>query len=466
MDYLKTIRAIARDALIIFVLALLGTSVVPFAVGFSPANNVAQARLTVGASIFVFIVAGFSISGCRTPRRRWVHLLRVTACVWFASLTFKALLGLSMSAWLLAGVFLLIAMGSGGVISFALKKDPGDTEVPSDAGAPSTQGQQLEGAKAPNNHLPNIYASLDQRGRAFMIDLLLCYVGLLVGGLVLAATDVPAKWAHLSASLPVEQVGYLFPLAIYWLYKPGMECSRLQGTIGKLAYGIKVTSLQGERISFLRANARFIAQALSILPLLLGGLLAGYTPRRQALHDLVARTLVTSRRFTPEEIAAARPATAADDRKGTIRAINALLGLYIIGILGAIAIPAYQDANLRTQVAVGLRDAAAPYQSAVAKAMSSGRDAAAIDDSNLAFGTTDLGQYVQSISVTKAVVVITYGRRANPKLQGRHLRMYPVRDSSGSVTWLCGNAATSSGITSAGNAATDIPQRYLPQNCR
>ena len=299
-----------------------------------------------------------------------------------------------------------------------------------------------------------------------MIDLLLCYVGLVVGGMILAATEVRAEWAHITASLPLDHVGYLVPFAIYWLYKPGMECSPLQGTVGKLAYGIKVTSLNGERIGFLRANARFIAQTLSVLPLLLGCLLAGYTPRRQALHDLVARTLVTRRHFTPEEIAKARPATASDDRKETETAISALLGLYIIGLLGAIAIPAYQDSNLRMQVEVGLLDAAAPYKSAVAQAMSSGRDAASIDDSNLAISTTDLGRYVQSITVTKGVVVITYGRQAHQKLQGRHLLLYPVQETSGAITWLCGNAATSAGITSAADGATNIPQRYLPLPCR
>ena len=306
---------------------------------------------------------------------------------------------------------------------------------------------------------PDIYASSDARCRAFIVDVLVA-LGLFFGG--------AALWSLSGLPHPLSLdygEGYLF-MALFWLYTAGMECSPLQGTVGKLACGIKLTGLDGQRIGFWHASLRFFAQALSIMPAGAGYLIAGSTKRRQALHDLVARTLVTRRTFTPDEIARAGFATGTDDGKEKSRLMSQLLGLAIIGILGAIAIPAYQDSNLRMQVERGLLDAAAPYKSAVAEAMLSGRETASIDDSNLAISTTDLGKYVQSITVTKGVVIITYGRQAHQKLQGRHLLLYPVREPPGVISWLCGDAATSAGVVRDAPVGTDVPQRSLPPTCR
>jgi len=306
---------------------------------------------------------------------------------------------------------------------------------------------------------PDVYASSDARCRAFIVDVLVA-LGLFFGG--------AALWSLSGLPHPFsvdDGEGSLF-IALFWLYNAGMECSPLQGTVGKLACGIKLTGLDGQRIGFWHASMRFFAQALSIMPAGAGYLIAGSTKRRQALHDLVARTLVTRRTFTPEEIAGVRFATGTDDGKEKSRLMAQLLGLAIIGILGAIAIPAYQGSNLRMQVEVGLLDAAAPYKSAVAEAMSSGREPASIDDPSLAISTTDLGKYVQSIAVTKGVVVITYGRQAHQKLQRRHLLLYPVREASGVISWVCGNAATVANLVSDARVATDIPREYLPPYCR
>jgi uncharacterized RDD family membrane protein YckC len=71
-----------------------------------------------------------------------------------------------------------------------------------------------------------------------------------------------------------------------------MESSPLQATIGKLAVGLRVTDLQGQRISFGRATGRFFAKWLSGAILLIGYLMAGFTEKKQALHDRIAGCLV------------------------------------------------------------------------------------------------------------------------------------------------------------------------------
>ena len=82
---------------------------------------------------------------------------------------------------------------------------------------------------------------------------------------------------------------------INWLYSALMESSKLQGTLGKMALNIKVTDLELRRISFGRASGRFFGKILSKLILLIGYLMQPFTARRQALHDMLAGTLVVRR---------------------------------------------------------------------------------------------------------------------------------------------------------------------------
>jgi len=56
--------------------------------------------------------------------------------------------------------------------------------------------------------------------------------------------------------------------------------------------GLIVTDLKGQRITFARASGRFLGRLLSQIPLFLGYVLAGFTAKKQALHDLLASTLV------------------------------------------------------------------------------------------------------------------------------------------------------------------------------
>ena len=82
----------------------------------------------------------------------------------------------------------------------------------------------------------------------------------------------------------------------YWLYFALMESSAKQATLGKLAVGIKVITSDGARLSFARATGRHFAKFLSMLILYIGFVMAAFTRRKQALHDLIADTLVVKRR--------------------------------------------------------------------------------------------------------------------------------------------------------------------------
>jgi uncharacterized RDD family membrane protein YckC len=84
----------------------------------------------------------------------------------------------------------------------------------------------------------------------------------------------------------------LLDFLIGWLYYAIMESSSYQATIGKMAFDIMVTDLNGNRISFFRASNRYFAKTLSALILGFGFIIAGFTIKKQALHDIIAGCLV------------------------------------------------------------------------------------------------------------------------------------------------------------------------------
>jgi uncharacterized RDD family membrane protein YckC len=74
-----------------------------------------------------------------------------------------------------------------------------------------------------------------------------------------------------------------------------MESSERQATFGKIALGIKVTDLNGDRISFAKASGRHFAKIISAIILLIGYIMAAFDSKKQALHDKMAGTLVLNK---------------------------------------------------------------------------------------------------------------------------------------------------------------------------
>jgi uncharacterized membrane protein YhaH (DUF805 family)/Tfp pilus assembly major pilin PilA len=147
--------------------------------------------------------------------------------------------------------------------------------------------------------------------------------------------------------------------------------------------------------------------------------------------------------------------------------------VFVVGILAAIAIPAYQDYTIRAQVSEGLNLAAAPK---VAVAESFERlDAAPADrtQAGLSADARDTsGKYVESIDVVDGMILITYGSSANSMIAGKVLAMQPYVSSNKDVVWRCGEGAAPSGAVamdgggSTASIATDIDPRHLPSACR
>jgi len=85
---------------------------------------------------------------------------------------------------------------------------------------------------------------------------------------------------------------FIVKALLHWAYYSLLESSTWQATLGKKALGLEVTDLMGARVSFGRATARWAARYISVMTLGIGYVMAGFTERKQALHDMIAGTLV------------------------------------------------------------------------------------------------------------------------------------------------------------------------------
>lgn len=103
-------------------------------------------------------------------------------------------------------------------------------------------------------------------------------------------SDLPpeALAAFLGATLTVVVLGLLGS----WFYYAFLQSSSRQATLGQMALGLRVTDVEGRRISFARASGRHFATVLTGLTLGIGYLMMLFTTRKQTLHDLVAGTVV------------------------------------------------------------------------------------------------------------------------------------------------------------------------------
>jgi uncharacterized RDD family membrane protein YckC len=136
------------------------------------------------------------------------------------------------------------------------------------------------------------YAGFWRRVGAYIIDGLILSV-VFVPLALLVAPD-PTTGAPGESSAGAQAVQGLSTLA-GWLYFAFMESSGRQATLGKMALGIVVTDLEGNRIGFGRATARYFAKLLSFLILAIGVIMVAFTAKKQGLHDMIASTLVVKK---------------------------------------------------------------------------------------------------------------------------------------------------------------------------
>jgi type IV pilus assembly protein PilA len=145
--------------------------------------------------------------------------------------------------------------------------------------------------------------------------------------------------------------------------------------------------------------------------------------------------------------------------------IELMIVVAIIGILAAIAIPAYQDYTIRAQVTEGLT-LAGDVKASVAEWYSNTGEWADLTDLGISAATDKSGKYVTQVAVTGGVITITYGNQANANVATQTLSLTPGVNPNLDVVWRCGNATDPSGASMESAGSTSVENKYLPASCR
>ena len=170
------------------------------------------------------------------------------------------------------------------------------------------------------------------------------------------------------------------------------------------------------------------------------------------------------------------PAQRIASRSSGFTLIELMIVVAIIGILAAIAIPAYQNYTVRAQVTEGISMGAHAKTRVQESFLNRGQAPADRTTAGLSANATDTsGKYVQSVDVNNGVLIVTFGNEASAAIATLTVTMTPYETPGLGVVWRCGAApapggsqlmGTSGGGTSAAYVAPTVPLQYLPSSCR
>ncbi|MGX5175183.1 RDD family protein [Aliikangiella sp. IMCC44653] len=292
-----------------------------------------------------------------------------------------------------------------------------------------------------------IYAGFWKRVVAYFIDYIIIYILISIISVAVLGVSVAPTNLNFAVAQAVMLVGIW--LAICLLYFALLESSSGQATLGKRMLGIKVTDMQGQQLSFAHAAGRQLSGVISNFTFSIGYLMAAFTSRKQALHDIIASAVVVNRHFGPQQIQQVNQ----NPPKGmSALAIAGVVGLVLIipitGIIAAIALPAYQDYSIRAGISQGIEHAKSATPAIENYAEESGYWPVNFEQANLNSNEFNTQRYYIQVT-NNGSLAITF--KKPEKISGRSVYLQPELNNSGRYDWLC--------------YAQKINEAYLPKQC-
>jgi type IV pilus assembly protein PilA len=147
--------------------------------------------------------------------------------------------------------------------------------------------------------------------------------------------------------------------------------------------------------------------------------------------------------------------------------IELMIVVAIIGILAAIAIPAYQNYTIRAQVTEGMT-LAGGWKVAAAEFYANNGTFPTTAQLTAAGQVLSTGKYVTSVGSNNGAITITYGNQANVAVLNKTLSINAWTNTNNDVVWVCGLQVApngGAGLTQVGNGATNVAVQYLPSVC-
>lgn len=285
-----------------------------------------------------------------------------------------------------------------------------------------------------------IYAGWWVRFLAALLDLLVlgaCMILLVIGiaGMI-AYSGRDSMLTNPTAVSAFYWAVVCISLAYYIL----MESAAHGATFGKRWMNIKVMRVNGNRLTTMRALLRLIARVFSHLLLMGGFLMQPFTQRKQALHDLLAGTVVVR---------------ANENRKISIMA--SLLVLFfalmipVLAMLATVGQPFFQQYIMKAQLDNGMQIGTAATLAVSRYYRHNGSIPATIGDAG-----GDIGEspHVAEVALDpqNGAILLTFSDTVRKGISNKHLNFTPTLEADHSISWKCRSA--------------DIETRYLPVTCK
>ena len=323
---------------------------------------------------------------------------------------------------------------------------------------------------------PGLHAGFWKRVVAYLIDSIIRLGATLLIVTVLVLLGDPA-YTHTedgSEELGLAGIVGTFLMAALWLfYHPLFEGSRHQATPGKMLLGVQVVDQTGQPLSMAHAFGRHLAGVLSYLSsfaLYFGYWLAGLTARKQALHDLVAGTLVVNADAAPHAHLTPDPAQRPGRSSMPVWAVLLIIIAALVpvaAIIAAISIPAYVDYQARSVVFAAYSEASAHRIDIVEHYQRNGR--LPMEQGQLpGHWPITVADNQASVYYQSGLLLIRFSTRAPQRLQGEMIGLGFYRKADGQLGIQCGHQAADGLMLSEADSseATTLEDRLLPADCR